>query len=167
MKSFNPHVVAKLRLTVSFVGEKEQLSWWTSSFFSRGSSAFLSPMFPRTELLAQCRGASNAAMRVHDERIGVGKVFHLFRLPEEMERGIQQVFTQSSFADELRSTIADISAAFEYLSGFGIADSKPGPIRVGEATDLRKTSLWTEVGSRYAFGMNNRIQVFPFIWDGQ
>lgn len=167
MKSFDNQVVAKIRLAVSFLGEKEQLAWWTSSFFSKGSSAFLSPLFPRTELLAHCRGASNAAMRIHDERIGVGKVFHLFRLPEEMERGIQQILCNTSSIAEFRSAIADTNTAFEYLAGFGLTDVKPGPIRVGDAKELRFESLWKNVASRYAYGVKNRIQVFPFIVDDQ
>ena len=167
MKASDMIAIAKMRVVVSFLGEKEQQGWWTSSFYSRGSSAFLSPLFPRSELLAQCRGASSAALRIHDERIGVGKVFHLFRLPEEMERGIHENLCQSAIVDEVRQMIEDAKTAFAFLSGSGLSSTKPGPIREGTLAELSKSSLWSSMAGHYAFAIQNQIQVFPYIVDDQ
>jgi hypothetical protein len=84
-----------------------------------------------------------------------------------MERGIQQILCSTSSIAEFRSAIADTNTAFEYLAGFGLTDVKPGPIRVGDAKELRFEGLWKNVASRYAYGVKNRIQVFPFIVDDQ
>jgi hypothetical protein len=163
MKASELTTVAKMRVAVSYLGEKEQQAWWGSSFYSRGSSAFLSPLFPRSELLAQCRGASSAALRVHDERIGVGKVFHLFRLPEEMERGIHENLCQASLVAEARQMIEDEKTAFAYLSSFGVTKTMPGPVREGTLAELGKPSLWSSMASHYAFAIRNQMQVFPYI----
>lgn len=73
-------LVMRLRVAVGYLGEKDQNGWWTSSFLSPTSKPFLSPVFPRTFALAQLHGVTAAAAAVHDDRIGVGDVFHLFRL---------------------------------------------------------------------------------------
>jgi hypothetical protein len=36
--------IVTIRLCVGFLGETDQHSWWTSSFFSTASLAFLSPL---------------------------------------------------------------------------------------------------------------------------
>lgn len=72
--------IAAIRAAVGYLGEKDQAGWWSSSFFASTGSAFLSPIFPRTQVVAQCQGVSGAASKIHDERIGVGNVYHLFRL---------------------------------------------------------------------------------------
>lgn len=82
--------LVKLRTCVAFMGEKEQANWWPSSFLSRSGEAFLSPVFPKTVALARVNGASGAAQLSHDEHIGIGDVYHLFRLPENIEHDISQ-----------------------------------------------------------------------------
>lgn len=62
----------KLRLLVGFLGEREQVGWWPSGFLSSTSHSFLSPMFSRTTPLARYTGVSEAARRIHDERIATG-----------------------------------------------------------------------------------------------
>jgi len=83
--------IAMLRICVAFLGEKDQRDWWKSSFLSRSGEAFIAPIFPKTSILARINGASAAAQFVHDEHIGIGDVFHLFRLPENVEQDINQL----------------------------------------------------------------------------
>jgi hypothetical protein len=82
----------RLRLLVGYLGEKGQFAWWPSAFLDPSAMAFLSPSFPRTQRLAQYHGVIEAARRVHDEFIGVGGVYHLFRLPEELEHALHDAF---------------------------------------------------------------------------
>jgi hypothetical protein len=70
--------IANLRLLIGFLGEQSQFNWWSSSFFTANSRAFLSPVFSKSAFIAQCQGIKEAAARVHDECIGVGAVYHLF-----------------------------------------------------------------------------------------
>ena len=67
--------VIVLRLAVGLLGEREQAGWWTSAFTSPASSAFLGPVFGAKVLQARYQGLLEAARRVHDERIGVGRAF--------------------------------------------------------------------------------------------
>ena len=90
MQSTELTSLATLRLLVGFLGEKDHFAWWQSSFFAPGSNAFLAPVFPRTQLLAQYEGVTRAASLQHDDRIGVGDVCHLFRLPEDVEQGLHR-----------------------------------------------------------------------------
>jgi ATP-dependent Lon protease len=81
MESKQLEHMAAMRAVVGFLGEKGQAAWWPSSFFAPGSTAFLSLVFPRTQFVAQCLGVTAAASKVHDERIGVGQVYHPVQEP--------------------------------------------------------------------------------------
>ena len=91
--------ITKLRLYIGYLGEKDQFGWWVSSFFAPSSNAFFEPLFGRTQYLAQCNGVTRAAALVHDERIGVGHVYHLFRLPEDLEQGLHRELHDPKFGN--------------------------------------------------------------------
>ena len=86
MSSLLVERLAELQAVIGYLGEREQSGWWQCSFHSTGSRAFLAPVLGRTPNLAQHVGASRAAALVHDERIGVGRVFDRFRLPGDLEQ---------------------------------------------------------------------------------
>uniref|UniRef100_UPI0039B77F6C BrxE family protein n=1 Tax=Pseudomonas sp. P1B16 TaxID=2986074 RepID=UPI0039B77F6C len=77
--------IAELRVLVGYLGE-QQPAWWSSQFFSPTAAAFLGPVFARSTTLAQYQGVTAAAARKHEEHIGEGRTFHLFRLPEIFEQ---------------------------------------------------------------------------------
>jgi len=79
-----------LRMAVGAAGEDKELAWWRSAFCGSMSGACLAPIFPKTVSLAALTGVTAAACRVHDEHIGVGRVFHLFRLPEDLEQAVDR-----------------------------------------------------------------------------
>ena len=80
-----------LRMAVGAAGEDKGLAWWRSAFCGSMSGACLAPIFPKTVSLAALTGVTAAACRVHDEHIGVGRVLHLFRLPEDLEQAVYEV----------------------------------------------------------------------------
>ena len=67
--------IVSLRLAVGFLGERDAAGWWRSGFMSSTSSAFLTPVFGSKVLQARYQGVIESARRVHDEHIGVGRVF--------------------------------------------------------------------------------------------
>src|SRR5262245_17569154 len=77
--------IATLRLAVGLLGERDNAGWWASGFMAPTGAAFLTPVFGSRILQARYRGVLEVARRVHDERIGVGRVFHPFRLREVVE----------------------------------------------------------------------------------
>ena len=155
--------LATLRCLVGKLGEKESNSWWESDFFSTPSVSFISPIFPRTGLLAQCQGASAAAALVHEERIGVGAVFHLFRLPEDLELEIHKCLQNEDFVTECRQHIATAEAArsalVDILDGQKVSE---GPVVAGSLKDIHAEKSWKGVAELYAKGFDNGKKVFPY-----
>ena len=123
-----------IRAAVAYLGEKEQFDWWSSSFFAKASSAFLAPVFPRTQLLAQCQGVTLAASRVHDERIGVGQVYHLFRLPEDIEQAMHRLLMSKEATEGIAAIVSSKEHALGSLEDFSNSANVEtvGPTRVGD-----------------------------------
>jgi hypothetical protein len=119
--------IAKLRLAVGLLGEREGAGWWTSAFLSPTSTSFLAPLFGGNTFQARYHGVLEAARRVHDERIGVGLVFHLFRLPESMEKRLFESI--QSGGSELAKTISSPESAKTTLQSFmtKVVAAKSGP----------------------------------------
>ena len=86
-----------------------------SPTFAPGSQAFLTPLFARTRLLAQCSGVTRAAALIHDERIGVGDVYHLFRLPEDVEQGIHRILDEEDVCARVEASLANRETALASL----------------------------------------------------
>lgn len=158
------NTVSGLRLAVGYLGEQDCHGWWPSAFLGASSKPFLSPVFPKTTVLAQCRGVTHAAARVHDERIGVGSVFHLFRLPEDIEQALHRLLEQQEPAQRLSSAVTDKQSALTSLRALAASKQPPGsgPVRVGRAADLSKLDSWRVVAAHYAAGFQASSEVFPF-----
>jgi hypothetical protein len=153
-----------LRIVVGYLGEREQYAWWSSSFFAAGSKAFLTPVFGRTHVLAQSTGVTRAASLVHDERIGFGNVYHLFRLPEDLEQAIHRALHDSDMGARVGALVANQATALDYLrttagpyTGAGI-----GPTRVGDTHELRQDALWSIVAANYSHAFESLSQIYPY-----
>jgi hypothetical protein len=154
--------VVALRLAVGLLGEREQAGWWASAFTSPASSAFLGPVFGSKVLQARYQGLLEAARRLHDERIGVGRAFHLFRLPEALEQRLHQVALAAG--DDLGAVVASSDAARNALDSLAgdHAEARPGPTLVGTA-DALDDLLWVRrVASLYAAAIRGGVQYFPY-----
>ena len=159
--------LAALRTLVGYLGEREQFGWWPSAFFAPGSGAFLTPLFARTQFLAQCNGVTQAAALVHDERIGVGQVYHLFRLPEDIEQSIHRLLSDDVTRKRAESQLVDQSTALAMLRGLA---SRPaaegiGPTRTGSIADLRTQEAWQAAAAHYLHAFEGGGQVFPYFTD--
>jgi hypothetical protein len=159
--------LTKLRVVVGYLGEREHFSWWQSSFFSAGSQAFLAPIFARTLFLAQCSGVTRAAARVHDERIGTGHVYHLFRLPEDMEQDLHQLLHSPDLTQEIIRPITDKETALSFLQQAAepVATTAVGPALIGNIGDLRDPTLWRIVCAHYAYAFKRGVEIFPYFAD--
>lgn len=152
--------IARLRLAVGYLGEQAQTGWWSSTFCGKGGTAFLAPVFPRTHALAQYHGATAAAARVHDDRIGVGDVFHLFRLPEDLEQSLHAV-------DRIDDLTTSGQAAMDFLSAYaaGERNDAVGPVNIGSLASLRDAPSWKSVAACYLSGFKQQRETFPFFSD--
>lgn len=149
-----------LRLLIGYLGEHMQSRWWQSSFLGKKSTAFLLPTFGRSTVHAQVAGVSEAARRVHDDAIGVGCVFHLFRLPEQLEQDLRSTLAQASETVSPGS-VADALVELEALSSRDVT-STPGPTHIGSVAMLNETQWVSTVASHYhaAFAAGHRS--FPY-----
>lgn len=156
--------LALMRAAVGYLGERDQRSWWQSGFFSAGSRAFLTPVFGRTQVLAQCAGVTQAAALVHDERIGVGQVYHLFRCPEDLEQGIHHAFQSADVARRVSTLVANPDAAMAFLQEEAktVIGTGVGPTRVGDEQGLRDRRGWRQVAAHYARAFAEGGDVFPY-----
>ena len=151
----------QLRLDVGCLGEKSRYGWWQTSFFDSWSSAFLDPLFPRTKTVAQYHGVVQAARIVHDRQVGVGNVFHLFRLPHEVETMLHEAVLSGGFTGAL--DFANNDAVLKRIeSGRPAAAVAEGPTRVGAAEDITKPSGVTRMADVYSSAFNGKVVAFPY-----
>ncbi|MDC0412438.1 BrxE family protein [Porticoccus sp.] len=153
------HDIVKLRICVAFMGEKEQVGWWPSSFLSCSGGAFLSPVFPKTSALARVNGASGAARIVHDEHIGIGDVYHLFRFPESIECDISELLAKDASVLELISSETTAQAGLKVLST-GKNDQGFGPLLIEE--NLIGDSMIARMAAAYIHGFSSGERVYPY-----
>lgn len=157
-----------LRIVVGYLGEESQFGWWKSSFFSGTSESFLTPVFPRTRFLAQAEGVKAAACKLHDDRIGVGKVFHLFRLPEELEQSFHRQLYNAENCNEFVQHVSSKATAMEFLRDHfdGKTEGSIGPVSVGDIQQASDIETVKAIGLHYLHGFNADTPVFPFLKEG-
>jgi len=151
--------LAKLRICVAFLGEKDQQNWWSSSFLSSSGATFLNPVFQKSRLLARVTGASVAAQIVHDQHIGIGDVIHLFRFPENIEHDIFQILaTDLSIQDNISSE----DAAYVNLQTLANGDTVKGigPLLLNHI-EVDQASI-SQMAAAYLAGFKNNKPVYPF-----
>ncbi|MFA7369138.1 MAG: BrxE family protein [Kiritimatiellales bacterium] len=155
---------AVLQLTVGYLGEKHQSGWWDSNFLSGIGQQMLGMTFPRSALSAGCTSVKEAARRLHDSRIGVGGVFHLFRLPPDIEERVHHYILNADPA-ELGSCIASKEAALNRLgslAGAAKSTAAEGPSRISsEDVILTKTTI-EKTAQCYLAAFTKNRQIFPY-----
>lgn len=162
-----------LRLAVGFLGEARQAGWWHSTFLSPAGRSFLSYAFVKTLPLAQYSGATAAAARAHDERIGVGQhVYHLFRLPEALEQAAVRAMHNAELVAQLMPLIADREAATGYLATAANdvavqqdAEGIVGPTWVAATQGVYGSDAWGRVAALYLYGFRSGERVYPYFSD--
>lgn len=149
-------------MAVGLLGEKDHGNWWPSLWFTTNAMAFLSPVYGVRTDAARYQGVVEAARVVHDSRIGVGQAFHLFRLPETLERRLNDTVLRDD-ATSRAGGIPNKADAEGLLSEVAEAvDASAGPIRVGGAKEL-DTSSWIKVlAGHYLSAFRSSHQTFPY-----
>jgi len=152
-----------LRALVGFLGEKPQYGWWDSNFLSETGLRFLDVIFPRSAFAAGVNSVTEAAKRLHDSRIGKGRVYHLFRLPSRFEHIIHEDllnFDQSKLLPDLETK----EAALGKLQTFASSDfeAPEGPIQIGTSEDLTKPLSVKKLAKYYGDAFEVGKRTFPY-----
>lgn len=158
--------VIKLRAVIGLLGEKDHGNWWPSLWLTSNAVAFLSPVYGERTDAARYQGVVETARRVHDSRIGVGRAFHLFRLPEALERRMHDAVTRDNAVGQA-GVVNNKDDAEAWLSEMAQpVDTSFGPIRVGSAADLERQGWTTVVAGHYLAAFGKSQQTFPYFSEG-
>ena len=157
-----------LRYAVGFLGEKAQYNWWGSSFLTSSTKKMLAFTFPRTAYVAQYEALNSAAARKHDDSIGLGKSYHLFRLPEYIEKNLVTELKSTEDSNYFESKIPNKEAALDTLVDLAVTASVSGEgaVYVGSMTDDDMDSLLAKVSSAYLQAFNEGKKAFPYFQRG-
>lgn len=158
--------IITLRLLVGYLGEKDQLNWWDTLFLSATGLEFLKINFPRTALSSGINSVSEAAKRIHDKYIGIGRVYHLFRLPSDLEEDIHfnLLHKTTNDLDEIANSIRNRETALAALlqvAGESVK-SPEGPVLIGKSKDLIRGPLIVEIARCYAEAFTKGKRVYPY-----
>jgi hypothetical protein len=158
---------ALLRYVVGYLGEKNQYSWWSSNFLNASTKKMLEFTFPRTAHIAQYEAVSSAAAKVHDEAIGIGKSFHLFRLPEFLEKLLLNEIQAPPERISFESVISSQDNALEVLIDLaGSASlSGEGPINIGQMNGDHMDQFIAQIASAYFQAFDRNKKAFPYFQD--
>jgi hypothetical protein len=154
-----------LRLLVGYLGESPHFGWWQTTLLQPTSRPFLDPVFARTSKLAQYHGVREAARRLHDEHIGLGRVSHLFRLPEEMERDMHKRIEEQSGVENMFESLANKETALSALAllAQGDREAAEGPISIGKANDLLSNKVLKEMACCYSAAFKQGLRSYPYL----
>ena len=163
-RSFHRDTIA-LRYLIGFLGEAGQAGWWPSRFLSAASESFLKPVFAKTMSAAQYHGVRDAASLVHDERIGVGRVFHLFRLPEAMEQRLLSHLLDIGIPEDVSHALILSRSGDDKTAGVlqSAAELHQGPVQVGTTEDLQGHVWQSRVASAYHAAFQGDARSFPYL----
>jgi hypothetical protein len=154
--------LAHQRALVGFLGEKSQCNWWDTNFLSPTGLQFLEINFPRSALAAGCNAVTEAAKRLHDELIGKGNVYHLFRFPSSVEEEIhRQLMTNSG---HFTQDLVDKETALRKLKDLtsDSVDSPEGPKQIGTGKNLLSAFTIDELAKHYYDAFSNNKLCFPY-----
>ena len=153
---------------MAFLGETAQYGWWKTTFLNETGLGFLRIVFPRTACSAAVTAASSGACRVHDERIGRGRVTHLFRLPHRFEAELSERLRTDS-EDDIMGILSQESALkfLEETAGTAGEKVEGGPVRLGDAEDLDKPATLSRLAAVYLEGFRAERPVFPYFTESE
>ena len=157
-------IIPELRALVGYLGENCQENWWGSNFFSTTAATFLAPMFNRSLFLAQYQGATAAAAKVHDEAIGVGRIYHLFRLPIGLEQVSADALSDAALVGAIETKLTRQDLALARLAEIATepASASPGPVSLGKMSQDLNAELQRAAGFYHA-AFTSGIQTFPYV----
>lgn len=164
--SDNKQIIIKLitlRSLVGFLGEKSQFNWWDMNFLSSTGLQFLAINFPRSAFSAGCNSVSEAARRLHDERIGKGGVYHLFRFPTSIEESIHKQLLNID-SNELIPYLKDKETALNKLKSFisSSVNAPDGPVQIGTGKNMFSDFAIEELAKHYHNAFSDGKKCFPY-----
>ena len=155
--------MCSLRIAVAHLGEKPLAGWWETAFLDAVGFRYLELVYPKTAASASVVSSAEAACRAHDERIGKGRVGHLFRLPPDGEAKLRGELSRLEIPDLKKICTKD--AALQLLDT-AAAGAKlvagTGPIQIGALKEMNTPAGIARMAATYAAGFRSNTRVFPY-----
>lgn len=152
-----------LRVVVAHLGEVQNPRWWASSFTTETGIDFASYNFTKSHVSAAVAGATVAARRVHDVRIGRKGTRHLFRLEGGLERAIHREILEAD-QSELHALVETPNGALDHLRRLATqtVEAPEGPVQIGRFGDEEKSQAIADLAAHYLSGFERGLVVLPY-----
>ena len=158
--------ITQLRVLVATLGESASPPWWKTTFLSEAGLRLTGRIFPRSYLSAAVNAVSQVARRDHDERIGKGRRYHLFRLQPPLERSIQTALTEPAMIERLRAVLAlgqeGLLEELSKLVGTARVKGREGPALMGPVRALWESGGVGELAAMYRSAFREKTVVHPY-----
>ena len=155
-----------LRTVVAALGERSTPPWWRTQFLTDFGFRTVARVFPRTAVYAALESSFAAARDEHDRRIGLGKKYHLFRLPETLERTLSTAISDPTFVTRLATLVAGAQDGLMHELTRIASDRKEavvdGPVSLGTITQLVEPGILGSLAAHYRNSFASNRRVFPY-----
>ena len=160
------HDMLLLRTVVAVLGERVTPPWWRTKFLTEVGLRTTARIFPRTAIAAAVNSVSVAAQVDHDKRVGVGRRYHLFRLPSGLERAIAAAMSEETFRSKVTDLVkADQETLLKELESLADKPSVPsaeGPVGLGSAKRLMGSAAIAAMAAHYRASAVDGARRFPY-----
>ena len=158
--------ITRLRVLVAALGESSSPPWWKTTFLSDAGLRLTGRIFPRSYLSAAVNAVWEVARREHDERVGKGRRYHLFRLQPSPERSVQAELMDPAKAERLREVLAleqdGLLEALSALVGTARLRGRGGPTLMGTVRSLSEPGGVSELAAVYRSAFREETVVHPY-----
>jgi hypothetical protein len=155
-----------LRTIVAALGERTTPPRWRTQFLTDFGLRAMARVFPRTPVHAALVSVFAAARLEHDQRIGLGKRYHLFRLPESLERAVLDVISEPTFSAQATAMVGDTqNTLMDKLASIANKQNLPaldGPISLGSIAKMSEPTILASLAAHYWNSFESARRVFPY-----
>lgn len=160
------HQLLSLRAIVASLGEQPPSPWWRTQFLTDAGLRATSRIFPRTGVAAAINSACEAARLDHDKKVGVGRRYHLFRLPIDWEDGVTSMLKEPEQQAEAKQLILSgrdgLLKSLESLVQGAKRVGKEGPVSLGLAVRIGTKEAIAELAANYLRAFTNNQKCYPY-----
>jgi hypothetical protein len=157
-----------LRTFVAALGERATPQWWRTQFLTDIGLRTLTRVFPRTAAAAALNSVVIAAREDHDKRIGIGRRYHLFRLPSNTEHALATQLTTTAFALRMTDIVSrgrdDLIHQIATMAHGRDEVPADGPVRVGSTANIGRDGI-ERLAAEYHHSFETNRRAFPYFDD--
>lgn len=160
-----------LRTIIAALGERMNPPWWRTQFLTDVGLRTLGRVFPRTAIRTALESTTIVARADHDKRIGIGRRYHLFRLPTALEHVLIDAMMEEPFCVEATALVKeqrdDLLCELAKLANLRAVPTTEGPFKLAPAVLLLERSAIEEMAAHYRTSVETGRRVFPYFEEAE